>query len=336
MKIAIHHQNNSYSDSWIAYCQQQSIPYKIVNAFDSNIIQQLKDCDALMWHHHHGLLKDVIAAKKILFALDHAGVLVYPDFRTGWHFDDKVAQKYLLEAFELPVVPSYIFYNKTDALSWARNTTYPKVFKLKGGAGSSNVRLVRTYKEASKTINKAFNKGFSQFDRIGNLKQRIVDYKNGDTDILDVSKGVARLLLSTELSRELPNEKNYVYFQDFIPNNDHDIRVVVIDGCAVAEKRYVKKNDFRASGSGIFCYENIDQRVIRLALNVAKQLQLQSVAFDFIMDHNQTPLIIEMSYAFGTKGIQSAPGYWDSNLDWHDSPFQAEERIIKYIAKCIS
>src|SRR5690606_25942573 len=144
MKIAIHHRPGSFSDRWIEYCKQQGIEYKIVNCYDSNIIEQLKDCDALMWHHHHGNVKDVIAADKILFALEHAGVKVFPDFKTSWHFDDKVAQKYLLEAIGAPMVPSYVFYDKKEAIEWANKTTYPKVFKLKGGAGSANVKLVRT------------------------------------------------------------------------------------------------------------------------------------------------------------------------------------------------
>src|SRR5690625_3021554 len=67
-------------------------------------------------------MKDVMAARKILFALEHAGVQVFPDFRTAWHFDDKVAQKYLLEAIGAPLVPSYVFYDKEQALTWVRAT----------------------------------------------------------------------------------------------------------------------------------------------------------------------------------------------------------------------
>src|SRR5690554_4722377 len=162
MKIAIHHREGSFSDRWIAYCQQEGIDYKIVNCYDSNIIEQLKDCDALMWHHHQSVFKDVITAKKILFSLEHAGIKVFPDFHTAWHFDDKVAQKYLLEAIDAPLVPSYVFYDKKEALDWATTTTYPKVWKLKGGAGAANVKLVRNKREAVKSINKAFGKGFSQ------------------------------------------------------------------------------------------------------------------------------------------------------------------------------
>src|SRR5699024_3361924 len=118
MKLAIHDRPGSFSDRWIAYCEKRDVSYKKVNCFDSNIIAQLADCDALLWHHHQTMFKDTITAKRILFALEQAGVKVFPDFNTGWHFDDKVAQKYLLEAIDAPLVPSYVFYDKQKALQW--------------------------------------------------------------------------------------------------------------------------------------------------------------------------------------------------------------------------
>ena len=46
MKIAIHKSEWGFSKSWIAYCERKGINYKIVNCYDSDIIQSLKDCDA--------------------------------------------------------------------------------------------------------------------------------------------------------------------------------------------------------------------------------------------------------------------------------------------------
>ena len=115
MKIGIHHREGSYSERWIEYCQEHRIDYKIVNAYDSNIVDQLSDCDIFMWHHHHANYKDALFAKQLLYSLQIAGKKVFPDFNTGWHFDDKVGQKYLLEAIEAPLVPSYVFYTKKEA-----------------------------------------------------------------------------------------------------------------------------------------------------------------------------------------------------------------------------
>lgn len=330
MKIAIHHRIGSFSDRWIAYCEKKNIPYKIVNAFDSDIIQQLKDCDALMWHHHHAIYKDVITAKKILFALEHAGIKVFPDFKTGWHFDDKVAQKYLLEAIGAPLVPSYVFYDKQEAINWAKSTTYPKVFKLKGGAGAANVRLVKSEKVMLKLINKAFGKGFPQFDRFSGLKERYRKFKDKQASLFYVLKGLARVFITTDFARQQPNERGYVYFQDFVPNNDSDLRVIVIGERAFAVKRLVRKNDFRASGSGIIEFQRkyLDEQCIQLSFELNGEIKFQSVAYDFVYSDENKPLLVEICYGFAVESYDPCPGYWDKHLNWHEGGFNPQEWMV--------
>ena len=97
MKIAIHHTPGSFSDRWISYCNDNNIEFKIVNCYDNDIVSQLDDCNALMWHHHHGNYKDVLFAKQLLYSLQVSGKKCFLIFNTTWHFDDKVGQKYLLE-----------------------------------------------------------------------------------------------------------------------------------------------------------------------------------------------------------------------------------------------
>lgn len=335
MKVAIHHREGSFSDRWIKYCQKNEIDFKIVNVFDSDIINQIKGCNIFLWHHHQSHFKDVLVAKKILAALEHANIKVFPDFKTGWHFDDKVAQKYLFEALNMPLVPSYIFYDKQQALDWSKKTTYPKVFKLKGGASSANVKLVRDQKEADSLIQKAFDTGFAQFDRMANLKERIQRFKSGKDNILGVFKGLYRLFFIPEFSKLQPPEKGYIYFQDFIPKNNCDIRVIVIGNKAFAIKRMVRENDFRASGSGNIVYEptQIGEIFIKLAFKANSKIGSSSIAFDFIIDENNSPLIVEISYGYAIEAYDPCPGYWDSNLKWHEGKFNPQEWILDEMIK---
>lgn len=335
MKIAIHDNPNSFSERWIEYCKKENIDYKLVNAFDSNIIQQLSDSDALIWHHHHGNFKDVSAAKKILFSLEHAGIQVFPNFKTAWHFDDKVAQKYLLEAIEAPLVPSYVFYDKKTALEWAEKTSYPKVFKLKGGAGATNVKLVKSYSQAVNLINQAFGRGFAQFNRLGYLKERFSKFKNGKDTFVGVLKGIARLFIVPEFAKQQPPERGYVYFQEFLPNNSSDTRVIVINDKVFAIKRIVRANDFRASGSGDIDYDfqNIDKKCLKIAFDVHKKLGSQCTAFDFIFDENGNPLIVEISYGFSIKAYDNCPGYWDYELKWKQGNFNPQQWMIEGLIK---
>jgi len=318
MKIALYNSKGGFGERWVKYCEKNDIDYKLVNPYDSDIVEQVEDCDAFMWHHHHANYKDVLFAKQLLFSLQSAGKIVFPDFNTGWHFDDKVGQKYLLEAMGAPLVPSYVFYTKREAFAWIDSTSFPKVFKLRGGAGSQNVILVHTRSEAKRLVRKVFGKGYPQYSKIDNLNERIRKWRLGKTDFKDVMKGIARFFVVPAFAKMHAPEKGYVYFQDFIPNNDYDTRIVIIGGkYAIAEKRFVRKGDFRASGGGDFSYESIDIKMVGLAFEVARKLAVQSIAFDFIYD-NEKPLIVETSYAFGFKGLIYAPGYWSSDMQWHE------------------
>lgn len=317
--IAIHNGKGGFHPRWVSWCEENNIPYKLVCCYSNDLIEQLKDCTALLWHHSQNDPKALVAAKPILFSLEQAGIKVFPDFNTNWHFDDKLGQKYLLEALKAPLVPTYVFYDKTKALNWAVETTYPKVHKLRGGAGSSNVQLVKTPKEAKRIINKAFGRGFSNYDAWGSLKELWRKWRMGRTNFLNVGKGFLRLGWSPGYTKILGKETGYVYFQDFIPNNNYDIRVIVIGNKAFAIKRMVRKNDFRASGSGNILYERslFREKDIQLAFDIHNSLLSQCTAMDFVYYNNHAKLV-EISYGFDPKGYESCPGYWDSNLNWKE------------------
>lgn len=331
MKIAIHQWKGSFSDRWIAYCEKHQIEYKIVNAYDNDIIQQLSDCDAFLWHHGHGIYQDVLFAKQLLYSLQTVGIKVFPDFYTCWHFDDKVGQKYLLEAVNAPFVPSYIFYSKADAYKWIENATFPKVFKLRSGAGSSNVKLVKNKREAYKFVNKAFGKGFPPYDRMHSLKDRIKKWRGGKDSFEGVCKSFYRLLFPPKFTKMLATEKGYVYFQDFIKNDGYDIRVIVIGNKAFAIKRIVRKNDFRASGSGDIHYrmEDIPTQCVSLSFEVAKKIKAQCIGFDYVIDLNGNAFIVEISYGFVVHGYDSCPGYWTDDLTWHQGSFNPQEWMME-------
>jgi len=335
VKIAIHHKKTGFAPRWIEYCDDQSIPYKLVNCYDSNIMDQLADCDALLWHHSQQNPADLLIAKQILFAAEQAGMVVFPNFNTGWHFDDKVGQKYLLEGIEAPLVPSYAFYDKKEALNWVTETDFPKVFKLRGGAGSTNVKLVHSRQQAKKLIYRTFGRGFENFDRWGTFQDRLRKFSWSTEGLVNIAKGLARFVYPPHYSRVMGRERGYVYFQDFIPDNTYDTRIIVIDGKAFGLRRYVRKNDFRASGSGNFAYERelFDERCVKLSFDMTDQLGLQVGAFDFVFDENDQPLVVEVSYGYSASGYYDCPGYWDSNLQWHEGKFYSQDWMVDLVVK---
>jgi len=337
MKIAIHSSIHSFSQRWTDYCNQKGIEYKIVNCYDNDIIDQVSDCNALMWHHYHTDPRAILFAKQLLFSLEQSGKKVFPDFRTGWHFNDKVGQKYLLEAIGAPLVPVHLFFRKDEAMEWMKKTSLPTVFKLRGGAGSDNVRLIKSRLEGRNVIRKAFGKGFSSYPRLTAFREKVRKFSMNSIDLSALIKAFIHIFFIPEYAKINERERGYVYFQDFIPGNSFDIRIVIIDNKAFAIKRIVRKNDFRASGSGYIHYERelFDEDTVRLAFNLADKLKTQSIAFDIIYE-NSIPKVLEISYGFVPEGYDSCPGYWDRSMNWIEGSFNPYGWMIDALIRDIN
>jgi len=332
MKLGIHRTNGSFSDRWIAYCDRMGISWKPVDCYSSDVINQLEDCDALLWHINQNNPKDNLFAKQLIFSITTIGKKVFPDFHTAWHFDDKVGQKYLLEAINAPIPETWVFYERKKAIEWANLAKFPKVFKLRGGGGSQNVRLVRDKKEARRMINKAFSCGFNGYYALGSLKERLRKYRLNQTDLRDLVEGVARFFILPPYARVKGREKGYIYFQEYIPGNTHDIRIIVIGNKAFAIKRMIRNDDFRASGSGMILYEkeHFNSETVRLAFKMADKLKTQSAAFDFVYS-NERIYVLEVSFGFIKEVYDPCTGYWDRDLNWHYGEFNPCEWMVELL-----
>lgn len=329
--VAIHHRTKSFSDRWIEYCEIHAIPYKVVNCLDSDIIEQLTSCDCLLWHWSHGDPREQLAARHVIMAAETMGIKVFPSSSTCWYFDDKLAQKYLLEAIGAPLVPTYVFYDLPETLGWIDQASYPKVFKLRRGAGSSNVKLVRSAAEARALAERAFSAGFSPIPHYGQdaLKRYRSARRRGD--LLNVIRRLPQVLATIRGKKKMMGyEKGYAYFQEFIPGNNFDTRVTVIGDRAFAYTRNVRPGDFRASGSGDVVYDagRINHKCLEIAFAVARKVGSQSMAFDFVLGENQEPLILEVSYCYIAQLVYSCPGYWDVKLNQHEGQVWPQDAIL--------
>jgi hypothetical protein len=333
IKIAIHHYEGDFSDRWIKYCQESNISYELVDCYQNNIIEVMKGFDILLWPWNLSHFESLQFATELIYSVEKMGKIVFPNFKTCYFYDNKVGQKYLLESIEAPVVPSYVFYTKNDAIKWINNTSFPKVFKLSGGAGSMNVKLCRNKTQAKSFVNQAFGKGFSQVDRVAWFQDKVIKLKENPSKISlkNFTKSFGRLFLPTKKEKAMGREKGYIYFQDFMPKNSFDTRIIVIGNKAIALKRLCRDGDFRASGSGKIIYDKnqIDEEFVRISFKTSKDLDVQCMAYDFVYDKNHKPLIVEISYHFSLTAYDDCEGYWDDILNWHDVKINPQYMIME-------
>jgi glutathione synthase/RimK-type ligase-like ATP-grasp enzyme len=331
VQLAIHAREGSFSERWMAYCDEHKISYRLVNCLNSDIIAQLVSVDALLWHWHHHDPSEQLMARQVIMAAEAMGVAVFPSTLTCWHFDDKVGQKYLLEAVGAPLVPTYVFYDLREALQWIDGAVFPKVFKLRTGAGSSNVWLVRHAQEARMLARQAFAGGFRPIASYQQDARRRWRHARQQRDLFSVVKRLPRTLATIrQLNRALKRERGYIYFQDFIPNNQFDTRVTIIGNRAFAYTRNVRPGDFRASGSGDVVYDiqRIHPQCVLIAFEVTRKVGAQSMAFDFVLAANQQPMLVEVSYGYIPKLVYQCPGHWDDQLTWHKGHLWPQDAIL--------
>jgi glutathione synthase/RimK-type ligase-like ATP-grasp enzyme len=284
LEFAIHpdrivHKNGevqSFSKRWIEVASHHGVKTRLVNAYSQAFLNEIRDYDAFMWRFGYSALPRVFA-KRLLIAIEHGlRIPVFPSWQSMWHFEDKVAQHYLLQAARIPEPETWVFWNSAHAEEFCSSAKYPLVFKLSYGFRSSSVRMLRDRSEAQVAIDSMFGRHTGK--------------------------------------REIHG--GYLYLQEFLPDNAFDTRVTVIGRRAFAFRRFNRPNDFRASGSGLIDWnaEKIDEATIRLAFDAANKLDTQSIAIDGLRKGNQR-VVGEISYTYASWAVRDCPGHWKLSGD---------------------
>ena len=322
--------SQSFSNRWLERLPELGHDARVVDLLLPNAFEQLAGCDGLMWWFAHRSFPRNFATRFVT-ALNHARRFpTFPNYRTCWHFDDKVAQHYLFRADGLPIPRTWIFWRLEDARAFCRSAHFPLVLKLAGGIISENVQLLRSRNDAEYWIERLFGSGVTSLDRPSLRRPRAL---------------LGRALTASEAitgghrrrSRRADVQRGYFLVQEFLEGNDYDTRAVVIGNRAYAYRRYNRPADFRASGSGLRDPEpsKIDLQMVRMAFGVARSLGTQSIAIDGIY-RGQEPVLTEISYYYeGWILHEECPGHWllhgtpeHGSLEWIERRVRPEDCIL--------
>jgi hypothetical protein len=329
--IGIHHNPGSFSDRWLELCRLRSLPFKTVDCRASDVVQQCSGLTALLWHWSHNDLGEQLIARQVLAALRATGLVVFPTAESCRLYNDKIAQKYALEVIGAPLVPTWVFVERTQAEDWIARASWPKVFKLRCGAGSNNVRLVRSRRAARALCARAFGAGFCpEPGYFRDLKTRTRNAASWTLRWQKLRRAPRTFLSVRQRRRSMSRQRGYVYFQEFLPDNPFDTRVTVIGERVFGFRRMNRAGDFRASGSGRVLYEpdEIDPRALKIGLEVARRLGSRSLALDFLRDTEGRPRITELSYCYVADAVHACPGHWDRHLVWRPGQVWPQDAIL--------
>jgi len=321
---------SSYSERYREILVTNNIPFTLIDPNSDLLLDEIQKCTHLLFRHSQGDTDKLLFETLFYIAHGIQNLKCFPNFETYWPYEDKIKQYYLLKSHGFPIIDSHIFWNYDQADAFIKSSDFPIVVKLSKGASSSNVVIVNSIRDGKKIINQVFSKGV----KTGGLNNSSNLSSFSKLGIIKFSKAILKsFLLSLGILKnkseypEWQTQKDSIMFQKYLPDNLYDTRVTVIGKRAFAFRRFVRENDFRASGSGNFNLDpdKIDMRCLEIAFKISTKLNFNTMAYDFIYDADKNPKINEISYCFVDWVVQNCPGYWDEKLNWHSGHFWPQQ-----------
>lgn len=327
------HHTSSWSHVWIDACVEQGLAHELVDWRTMGAFERLVRHDVVLWHFSHYSLEEMKFARHVLAALKAAGCTIFPDNGDSNHFDDKVAQAYLLRALSINTPTNYPLHNLMAVENWCEKVgIYPVVAKLRAGSGAANVILIHSKAQLLRYAKRMFSKGFrSRPSALLKIRSNLASSRTF-AEIFKRLKRVPEFVFSWRNASHLGSESGYVYLQEFIPGVDHDLKIVVIGDQLSFICRGVRKNDFRASGGGALFYDRslITPQLIDAAFNAADALGSDCTGFDMVIDpRTHRPVIFEVSYGFSHAALLQAGGHFDRFGTWHAVPLNAPRALLQ-------
>jgi len=226
----------------------------------------------------------------IILALENKGAITLPPFLYLRANNNKVFMEFLKNYILPPKYHSHtmVFGCFEELMSDIDKIEFPCVIKTSEGATSRGV-----YKASNKEDLIRITKKIS---RSQNIKNEIKDK--------------ARALKYKGYIKESLYRKKFIV-QDYIDNISNDWKVLVYYDKVFVLRRKNRPGDFRASGSGLFSFDNVvDEILLNNALEIRQILNLPMVSLDLAIKDNKIILFEFQAVYFGTTTLEKSPYYY--------------------------
>lgn len=325
--------STNWSIPWIECCKLNKWYFEVLNPFSDKIIDDLKSFDIILWHFSGYNFQEMLFARSIIYTAKSINIKVFPDFNDAWHFDDKIAETYLLQSVNSPIPKSYIFYDFKDIKEFLKTKPrFPLIAKLRNGSGSHNVKKIDNIWQLNSYAKRMFGRGFSSSPSLMYKTSSNIKSTKSLKTFIKRFKRIPEFLSTLNSSKYFPEEKGYVFLQEFIPNDGYDLKVVVVGNKLSFIGRHIRKGDFRASGGGDLFYDKkfISINIIKSAFRTSKKLGFKCMGYDYVVNSETIEgIIVEISYGFSHIALLKAGGYFDEDGNWYNEPLNAPYEILK-------
>ncbi len=231
-----------------------------------------------------------------------------PSIRELRLYDEKIAQT---RKFQEWLPGTWIFYDKFTSEEFLKTTKFPLISKSNEGAGSSNVRMLNSREEAISELTNVFSEtGMKRYTKPSMEKRGVKNFQRG-----------------------------YVLWQEFLPCNNYDWRVVIVGGrFAWVLKRSNREDLPFASGSGksepITDLNDEINEILDHAFEFATEFSLNFAGIDLVRDERGHLKILETTTGWGEAAYGSKVFMRSEEGVWIPTVFNGEDQM-KVTSICI-
>jgi len=263
-----------------------------------------------------GHYKDYI--EDVLLGLSLKGAILLPRFEFFRSHHNKVFMELLRDLMPITIrnIKSYHFGTLENLKRKLNEISYPCIIKCAAGAGSKGVFKASSEEELIK------------------IAKKITRSRYWLKEIWDFGRAIKR-----KGYRRESLYRNKIIVQNFVEGLNHDWKVLVFGDRYYVLRRQNRKNDFRASGSGLLEYrEDVPKKILEISKKICDYLGVPNIALDIAYDGQDVYLIEFQCVRFGTHALDTSPFYFrkDRN-EWKQTKETSElekvyvESIVKYL-----
>jgi len=233
-------------------------------------------------------------SEDVILALEMRGAVLIPDFWAFRCHHNKAIQELVRDLY-LPDsrIKSRVFGCFEDLEKEISSVVYPCVLKSAAGAKSTGVSLCKNERDLRKKARRIS----ASIDPVEWLKDRVKRVVR--PEYVPVSQHKRKFLIQT-----------------FLPGLGGDFRVTVIGERAFAMQRFVRPNDFRASGSGRRTLDDpVPEVLLDYAFDLRRRFDVPYCSLDIVMYDGKPDLIEFQFMTFGTSTVNQSNRHFVETAD---------------------
>jgi hypothetical protein len=234
-----------------------------------------------------------------IFGLKLRGAILIPDFQFLYAHHNKVFMEILRKVSnisEANTLRSWLLGTYEDFQHRINQIPLPVVAKPSAGAISKGVVLLKNKKQALYEVQK--------MTFCTSVVRTCYEYYK-------------RFMYKSYIPYSL-NRRKFI-LQEFVPELQEDYKILFYGNHAYVVRRGVRKNDFRASGSGLLTWpELLPDGMLDTAWKIFKGFDVPFISIDLAYQETKFHLLEVQFIQFGTAALEKSLHHWEyNNGNWN-------------------